>query len=372
MAEPPLRKRRKWMRAGNRPDPCRWLPEEVLCRVTSFLDARSLLNFGASTKYYHRVCLKNQAGWDNLCRTHWKSKVYVAPDAQRLLREPTNETAALRAYRVARDDAAIRQFVRKEDICYDLNPSAVWSFRFKESAGSDWTSVDPWFNGEPCREMVFYSDGSVKQFIADDADSFKVVGMSKRRGHFADPPFNGSARQGRLMDPPVTMTWRFVTRPMDLPRRAEGSYIRFTVAGREVPTYSVRRSPNGNWGFIMESCWGLYASFPLPPRKRRRLLRRTAAGEAAWIREEEDDDETDSSPSGEGDQEQNQASGGRQRSVDVCAQQQTEDDPLQDDSQMLITNEVQWREAFLYNAGARILPEGEQATEDFDRAWGGF
>jgi hypothetical protein len=45
---------------------------------------------------------------------------------------------------------------------------------------------------------------------------------------------------------------------------------------------------------------------------------------------------------------------------------------LRDDSHLLITNEVQWREAFLYNVGARILPEGEEASDDFDRAWGGL
>ena len=47
-------------------------------------------------------------------------------------------------------------------------------------------------------------------------------------------------------------------------------------------------------------------------------------------------------------------------------------DPLQDDEQLLVTNEVQWREAFLYNVGARVLPEGDQATDEFDRAWGGI
>jgi hypothetical protein len=44
--------------------------------------------------------------------------------------------------------------------------------------------------------------------------------------------------------------------------------------------------------------------------------------------------------------------------------------PLRDDSALLITNEIQWREAFLYNVGARVLPEGDDATDEFDRAWG--
>ena len=54
------------------------------------------------------------------------------------------------------------------------------------------------------------------------------------------------------------MRWRFVKSSMDLPSCPDGAYIRIMVGGKDVPTYVVRRSPNGNWGFIMESCWGLY------------------------------------------------------------------------------------------------------------------
>ena len=56
----------------------------------------------------------------------------------------------------------------------------------------------------------------------------------------------------------------FVSEPMDMPNRPDGAYIRLTVGNRDVPTYVVRRSPTGNWGFLLESCWGLYASFELP------------------------------------------------------------------------------------------------------------
>lgn len=45
---------------------------------------------------------------------------------------------------------------------------------------------------------------------------------------------------------------------------------------------------------------------------------------------------------------------------------------LQDDSSLMVTNEIQWREAFLYNVGARVLPEGDEAMVEFDRAWGGL
>jgi hypothetical protein len=108
------------------------------------------------------------------------------------------------------------------------------------------------------------------------------------------------------------MHWRFITRPMDLPRRPVGSYIRISIQGRDVPTYQVKRH-DANWGFVLESCWGVFANFDLP----------------------------------------------RQGAT-----------TLQDEN-LSLTNELQWREAFLYNIGNRILPEGEEATEVFDNAWRG-
>jgi len=163
---------------------------------------------------------------------------------------------------------------------------------------------------------------------------------------------------GRLIHPPTSMTWRFVSDAMDLPARPHGSYLRFSVGGREVPTYSVRRSPLGNWGFVMESCWGVYASFELPPKRsfrqldrhqqqnqqQRRRLRRTETG-ARWVDVIENGEEVVSL-------DQDRSS-------------------LMDDSAMEITNEVQWREAFLYNVGARVLPEGDGSAEEFDRTFRG-
>lgn len=179
---------------------------------------------------------------------------------------------------------------------------------------------------------------------------------------------------------------------MDLPRRRPGSYVRLTVAGRDVPTYAIRRSPNQNWGFVMESCWGLYASFPLPPRQRR-LLRRTPTGETAWIREDpEDEINNHNSSSGSSSNNNNiTATSDTATSTTSTTNIATDStstttrssafasptrhaerlDPLQDDSELLITNAIQWREAFLYNVGTRELPEGDSAMDEFDRAWGG-
>jgi hypothetical protein len=252
----------------------------------------------------------------------------------------------------------------------------VWSFRFKRSAGAAWTGPDPWHSGRPCRKLAFLRDGTVMQVnpLGDD-------------GHPPGPPAEQQQQRHALADPPWPMRWRLLARrPVDLPDRPRGSYLRLTVAGRDVPTYSVSRC-DANWGFVLESCWGLYANFELPPRdgaagrfhglsgapppqhppllpvrQRRRLtLRRTEGGGALWVAVDGDDEDEDEN--GDGDRQQGD---GGDPLWDHPSMQK-----LRDDSQLPITNEVQWREAFLYNVGARVLPEGDDALDEFDRAWQG-
>jgi hypothetical protein len=56
--------------------------------------------------------------------------------------------------------------------------------------------------------------------------------------------------------------------------------------------------------------------------------------------------------------------------VFVSEDNEQDDSVLADDENFIITNEVQWREALLYNFGATILPEGDTATQDFERIFG--
>jgi len=270
------------------------LNTDLLCKITSFLNpAGLLLHLGGTNKYYQTACRQDAAGWTRLCHDTWRHKVHVLPAARR---EPNHR----RAYQMALLDARDRYWVLPEELCYDTPNQTVWSFRFKESAGTDWTNTDPWYRGRPCRQLAFLRDGRVREVVQtnNDTDTDTTAPTTTT-----------------LVDPPLRMTWRFLTRPMDLPHRPQrGAYVRLTVGGRDVPTYKCRRSPTHNWGFVLESCWGVYASFPLPPR---------GATNA-----------------------------------------------LQDDA-LRLTNEIQWREAFLYNVGARTLPEGDLATDEFDRAWQG-
>lgn len=112
----------------------------------------------------------------------------------------------------------------------------------------------------------------------------------------------------------LTMKWRFISHPLDFaPRTKLGGYIRLVVGDREVPTYVVRRLSDGNWGFILESCWGIFCSFDVSSK------------EASSSNADSDDTYINS----------------------------FRDDPQWD----TISTQHQWREAMLYNNGANVLPE---------------
>lgn len=407
------------------PGLCSSLPDDLICKVTSFLDVKSLLQIRTCNHYLKELASRNEAGWKGFCRNLWSDKVHVLPGM--LFPPPTttskgisSELYYMDAYQRSIRDARQRQHVTMEEMCYDPDTGigTVWSFRFKESAGADWTSTDPWYDGLSSRKMVFLKDGSVRQYVPSAAESESLVDTSNNESEetpsssstpifrrsssstaeFSDsdslpelispnlrnlvldtqdpqqqqkPPQSANAHHnslsqqqrqhnGHLELPPISMSWRLVKSPMDLPTRPEGSYLRFSVGGREVPTYSVRRSPTGNWGFVMESCWGLYTSFELPPKRssqqqqqQRRRLRRTEAG-ARWVEIMDNGEEALSC-------DQHHTDGNGQNDSELMA-----------DAALEITNEVQWREAFLYNVGARTLPEGDGATEEFDRAFRGI
>ena len=122
----------------------------------------------------------------------------------------------------------------------------------------------------------------------------------------------------------------------------------------------VRRSPNGNWGFIMESCWGLYTSFELGAKTEtvsstgRRALRRTRTG-TRWVNVEDEIIEGNGEDTG--------------NERNVRRRPNPPPNMLIEDNEMNVTGISQWREALLYNIGAVSLPEGNNALNDFDAAW---
>jgi hypothetical protein len=246
------------------------LEEEIVCRVTAFLDVRSRLNsFGLANRKCHEISLRDAAGWTDDCERLWQDKLPEAVDVVRSRQQRGG--ASVVAYRDSVLDSH-RKAITLAELCGE---GRSFTFRFKGLAGPQWIENDPWWNGKAAVSVRFQDNGIVT---------------------------------GRTPN----MHWRFITRPMDLPRRPVGSYIRISIQGRDVPTYQVKRHAP-NWGFVLESCWGVFANFDLPVQNATTLQ----------------------------------------------------------DEHLSLTNELQWREAFLYNIGSRILPEGEEATEVFDNAWRG-
>ncbi|KAK1736107.1 hypothetical protein QTG54_013243 [Skeletonema marinoi] len=344
-----------------------FLPNDTLCSIFKFLDVKSLLRMCECNTKLRSAASNNNAGWSNHCRSLWSRKANVCSRATSLLAQASNHSRsnlcltkniAMEAYKTSVVDAATRNEVSLEELCYDESPfkgGPIWSFRFKESAGSDWTSWDPWWSGKQARKLVFLRDGSIMQLQPEGK-------TAPCRIHNGVPLYDVFSerivhRDGVDVIPPrIELKWRFVHRPLDLPARPEGAYIRITVGGRDVPTYVVRRSPNGNWGFILESCWGIYASFDLAPRgsvssstASRRRLRRTRNG-TRWVNVDDSDIE---------DPDQD----GRDHTRNV----RRRTDLFVEESEMVVTGHSQWREALLYNIGAVALPDGNNANAEQER-----
>jgi len=324
------------------------LSDDLLCQVASFLNVGSLKRSRLLSRRFQAVLSRNEAGWTNHCERLWKRKIHIANKAKALFAQQ-DESSAMEAYRLSCTDARLRHELNLEELCFDpnTNQGTIWHFRFKQSAGREWTSFDPWHNGREARRMVFLVDGTVRQLV--------LSGGEDRPLQLRLPFFDAMNNVG------LDIRWRFVSEPMDLPRKQDGAYIRLTVGGRDPPTYIIHRSPNGNWGFLMENCWGVFASFPLPlkaptvegPQANpvRMRLRRASNGGGRWLNVNgiESDDEEEFDPP---------TKRGRRTIVDLL-----------DDSSLTVTNRWQWREALLYNLGASSLPDGPQAVAEFNRAW---
>ena len=217
-----------------KPAPFNALPEDLLAYAACFLNVQSLKQARLVNGKWNRVLSTDKAGWRRHVQRLAQRRLHVAPAATLPC------TSAKDAYRMACADARLRHAVRREELIYnhDTATGTIWSFRFKQVAGAEWTQHDPWHQGLAARQMVFLANGVVRQYNA-----------TTRTLH---PPFYDAPR----LPGGLAIQWRFVTQPIDLPKKELGAYVRLTIAGRDVPTYMVHRSPSGNWGFMMENCWG--------------------------------------------------------------------------------------------------------------------
>lgn len=155
--------------------------------------------------------------WGARCDELWAGKVHVCAQAVAVRsRDPRS------ALRLSLGDST-RTRLTEEELT-----SFRWSFRFKEEAGPSWFEHDPYWNEKPAANVSFFADGGAR------------IGG-----------FEGLDRV------PLRWTWGR--------KGAQGSTVQLHVNGRPVPTYIVsRHAPN--WGFLMQSCWALYTSWPMPAR----------------------------------------------------------------------------------------------------------
>jgi hypothetical protein len=259
----------------------------------------------------------NEAGWFHHCQQLWSQKLHVSPEAKLLVAANNLSPCPAREAYIASCMDALRNDITDDELCYD-SQGTIWSFRFKESAGEAWTTFDPWYTGEEPRRMIFLRDGRVFQIADNDELQLPFSDAVDARG--------------------LEVRWRKVTTPLiDGETRSDAVYIRLQVAGRDIPTYVVRRH-RSNWGFLLENCWGIFASFQLPRKQRFAAPSRYPNNAELSTRP-------------------------------TKRLKLNEDVDLLSDSTLAVTSRLQWREALLYNLGTIDLPDGPDAVAIFNQAW---
>ena len=190
---------------------------------------RELLSLGRVNKFYQEICAADDL-WELQCMGFWADKVFVPAKCKDLAASGQHRKAFSEAIRDSK-----RTWITAEELC-----GLEWHGRMKEAAGEHFTDTDPWWTGEGSKPASrFHMDGTTTRGITT--------------GH-GDTPVQTPSGE-----------WRFVrstcgrTGPV-------GSFIRMKHRGlgRETPTKIVYR--HSNWGWVLDGCWSVSASFPLPPK----------------------------------------------------------------------------------------------------------
>eukprot|EP01111_Echinosteliopsis_oligospora_P016613 TRINITY_DN696_c1_g1_i2.p1 TRINITY_DN696_c1_g1~~TRINITY_DN696_c1_g1_i2.p1 ORF type:complete len:284 (+),score=60.78 TRINITY_DN696_c1_g1_i2:64-915(+) len=198
-------------------DPEQYLPIELFTTVVSFLNPKELATCAQVNTGWCDAAT-DKSVWQIKCKNLWADKKYVSPQLQHQMTENPRQ-----AYKDSLNDCK-RAYVTMEELC-----GFTWNFRFKESAGYHWTENDPWWQGKSPIQMKFLENGQT-------IDNFWQ-------------------NHGRAI---ADRRWRFIERAAG---RAgpTGSFIQVN----NFPPYVVSRTKD--WGFVMQSCWVVYTSFPMPP-----------------------------------------------------------------------------------------------------------
>ena len=169
--------------------------------------------------------------WKPLCQRHWEDKVFLPVRVRELARQGLYRVA----FPIAIADSR-RTHISTAELC-----DATWWSRMKGSAGQQFTRSDPWWRGEPVQRRTRFRADSTLVHVTGDEDGGQT--------------HESAAGQ-----------WRFVPSCCGL-TGPPGSFIRTLrdVVGRETPSKALSRH-RGNWGWVMDGCWSVSCSFPMPLR----------------------------------------------------------------------------------------------------------
>lgn len=219
------------------------LVDESLESILSRLSINEVAHMAASSRRL-RAAVESNSLWDQLCRALWAGK--------QILRKFEVMRAGGNAREAARHSLADshRTRITKAELL-----SIVWSFRFKAAAGESWQEHDPWWLGEAATRIRFRADG-VARF-----ERGPLFGNSGRRPRLRWHFINFSQHQQQALNN-CQRTLDDLDRFSEFDERG----IQAEVQGRPVPSYAVRRHKQ-TWGWVMESCWVVWSSWPMPLRE---------------------------------------------------------------------------------------------------------
>lgn len=187
----------------------------LLEAIAPYLDAASIVR-AIRTSSVWRLTLTSDNVWADHCLELWHDKLHV-PERYRA----RHEMSRMHAYFGSLADGQRNEITTDELCAYE------WSTRMKSTAGDEWTGRDPWWQQEPAGTRRYRPDGTFTSIMSDG-------------------------------------TWRFPH------GRTQSAVLRHVRGGVEFPSHFVMRYPN--WGWVVQNCWSISASFPLPLRGQCREL----------------------------------------------------------------------------------------------------
>lgn len=200
--------------------------KDAIVNIFKFLKVEEILSCELVNKAWKKAC-GDSGLWNESCERLWTGKVYIPPKIRAL-----RITSPREAYVASVIDSR-RKYPTKEEFS-----AFHWRCRFKEDAGEYWTNMDPYYVN---------TDHTASEFAQTIVRTFNADGSISRLDNF------------QLLHEGID-SYRWVVR--------EGTDDRLLTVQASFedncfPSYLISRH-HDNWGFIMQNCWVIWTSFPMP------------------------------------------------------------------------------------------------------------